>query len=46
MNRPEDPAGAFYDPADDHAARVIAFFGPYVFWSVVGIVAGVVLMLG
>ncbi|MEZ5559239.1 MAG: hypothetical protein R3E86_11965 [Pseudomonadales bacterium] len=35
----------YYDPASDNPARVIAYFGPYVFWSVVTVIVSGILLL-
>lgn len=32
--------------AHDGAARVIAYFGPYLFWGTVSVLAGGILLLG
>lgn len=45
MNPQEDRGGVVYNPADDQSARVIAFFGPYLFWGVLGVLTGGVLLL-
>lgn len=39
MNGPEDSALAGPSPANDNAARVIAYLGPYLFWGTVGTIS-------
>ncbi|MFU8814637.1 MAG: hypothetical protein ACNA7W_04770 [Pseudomonadales bacterium] len=44
MNAPGDEV-AIYGQANETAARVVAYFGPYLFWGAVGvIVSGILLM--
>lgn len=45
MNGRDDNATVIYDPADDNAARVIAYLGPYLFWGTVGVISSGILLL-
>jgi len=45
MNGHDEDAVA-YSRANDNAARVIAYFGPYLFWGAVGVIASAILLLG
>ncbi|HEX7036311.1 MAG TPA: hypothetical protein VF210_11080 [Pseudomonadales bacterium] len=46
MNGQNDEHALGYGRADDRAARVIAYFGPYLFWGAVGVVTTGLLLLG
>lgn len=41
-----DEEAVVYSRVNDNAARVIAYFGPYLFWSAVGVIAAGILLLG
>ncbi len=45
MNGHDDEA-VVYGRANDNAARIIAYFGPYLFWCTVGVIASAILLLG
>ena len=38
MNGQDDDIGT-YSPANETAAQVVAYFGPYLFWGAVGAIA-------
>lgn len=42
----QDEEAAVYSRADDNAARVIVYFGPYLFWGAVGVITSGILLLG
>ena len=46
MNGHDEEHVLGYDRADDRAARVIAYFGPYLFWGALGVVTTGLLLLG
>lgn len=45
MNGQEEEA-AVYSPANDTAARFVAYFGPYLFWGALCVIASGILLLG
>ncbi len=46
MNGHKEPGIATCSESDDAAARVIAYFGPYLFWGLIGIMIGGIVLLG
>lgn len=42
----KDEEAVTYSRANDNAARVVAYFGPYLFWCTVGLIASGILLLG
>lgn len=46
MNGPEDNPVLTYSRANDSAARVIAYFSPYLFWGTVSVIAAGIFMIG
>ncbi|MEQ8860671.1 MAG: hypothetical protein RIC56_18670 [Pseudomonadales bacterium] len=41
-----DEEGVVYSRANENAARVVAYFGPYLFWGAVGLIGSGILLLG
>jgi len=41
-----DEEAVVFSRANDNAARLIAYFGPYLFWCAVGVIASGILLLG
>jgi len=41
-----DEEAVVFSRANDNAARVIAYFGPYLFWSAVSVIASAILLFG
>lgn len=41
----KDEDATMYSPANETAARVVVYFGPYLFWGTVGLIGcGIVLL--
>lgn len=46
MNGHDDEQALGFGRADDRAARMIAYFGPYLFWGALGVVTTGLFLLG
>lgn len=46
MNGQEESAIVAQSRANDSAARVVAYFGPYLFWAALGVITSGILLLG
>jgi hypothetical protein len=46
MNGHDDNSGLSFSPANDNAARVIAYLSPFLFWGAVGMITTGILLLG
>lgn len=45
LDRHDESGYRVYSPADDNAARIIAYLGPYVFWVTVGVLSSVIFLI-
>jgi hypothetical protein len=45
VNGQRDDGEAFYGRANENVARAVAYFGPYLFWGTIAVIASGILML-